>query len=63
MYMVVLANSTKKVKPTDVLSFPWDTKTEKIDWQEFNKAKEAMLKDLQENINKDKRPVELADLI
>ena len=61
VYIVALANSTKKLKPTDVLSFPWDRKTEKIDWNEFNRAKEQMLEDIKNNLNKS-RPVTLADL-
>ena len=61
MYMVALANSTKKLKPQDVLQLPWDKKETTIDIEEIKKAQAEMLEHIKNN--KESKPVQLADLI
>lgn len=52
MYMVAQCNSTKNLKPTDIMKFTWDEeKKEETDWSEIRAAKET-LKQLKQQQNK-----------
>lgn len=47
-YVIAQVNSTKKLKPTDILSFPWDEEntktTEEVDWDEIREMRARIQK-------------------
>jgi hypothetical protein len=62
-YIMAQTQSTKSLKPQDILKFAWDGEDQKFDTQEAKLRAAQAFKELQEDINKEKKEASLKDLI